>query len=281
MTLKRRLLVTYLNLFHFLFLRRKFHATYHSNCSIARLPQGSIDIITIAFNNEFLIEQQIRLIKKYITDENYSLIVMDNSTNVEKQKLIQNICEQNGTGYVLLPRNPMYKYWKAGSYAHGFAMNWAYYNFIRFRQPKFFGFIDHDMFPISSYSITEKFNNAPEQCFYGTLRDIENKWYLWAGMCFYWFEKVKSFKINFIPCMCNGTYLDTGGNNYKNLYAKFNKSKLSFCKPAVEKTIRDGGTYHNDTIQYIDDVWIHAINGSNWTKGLAKDDIIEEILSQF
>jgi hypothetical protein len=63
-----------------------------------------------------------------------------------------------------------------------------------------FGFIDHDIFPIKPYSLLHKIGN---QDFYGRLidRTPENNnrklWYLWAGFCFFQFERIKHLKMNF------------------------------------------------------------------------------------
>ena len=43
-------------------------------------------LITIAYNNEALIRKQIELIKKYIKDENYTHVIVDNSPKREKRK---------------------------------------------------------------------------------------------------------------------------------------------------------------------------------------------------
>jgi hypothetical protein len=282
MTLKRKLFVAYVTLLERLFLRKGFAAIAHINCDITPLPSTrSLDIIAIAFNNEFLVEQQIRLIKKYLQDKNYTHIIADNSTDREKRKRIQSICAQHRVAYISLPLNPTYRFLGKASYAHGMAMNWLYYNFIRHRRPAIFGFIDHDLFPIKNYSIAEQFEKRPNQDFYGVLRDRTHGWYLWAGLCFYKFDKIKSHKINFIPHIDHGIYLDTGGANYRSIYHKYDKENLEFCKPAKEITINAGTNYHNDIIHYIDDAWIHAINGSNWAKLDDKTDFLKKFLNQY
>jgi hypothetical protein len=283
MTLKRKLFVTYLHFLESFFLRKRFNATVHINCDITPLPSAtSLDIVSIAFNNEFLVEQQIRLIKKHLQDKNYTHIIADNSTDKEKRKRIQGICARYHIAYISLPFNPVYKFLKKASYAHGMAMNWVYYNFIQYRRPAIFGFIDHDLFPIENYSVREQFEKYPNQDFFGVLRDRTQGWYLWAGLCFYKFDKIKSYKINFNPYVYRGIYLDTGGTNYVRMYSKYNKDGLKFCKPATAITINaDGTNYHNDIIHRIDEAWIHAINGSNWAKLDDKTDFLREFLSHY
>ena len=276
MRIKQKLWVFTLKLRNTFFLSRKIHQLQHNNCSLMPLTdRESIDIITVAFNNEFLIEQQIRLIKKYVKDINVYYTVADNSDNPEKRRLIQAICEKEQVGYIGLPKTLV----RHGSYSHGMALNWMYANHISYRKPTVFGFIDHDLFPIQSYSILE---SIAKQDFYGktVLRD-NGMWYLWAGFCFFRFEKTKKYPLNFVPFMDGATYLDTGGSNYKAMYSNYNLDKLATCKPTVEKSIRDGSNYHADIVHYIDECWLHAINGSNWAKVAPKDDILRKMLEKF
>jgi hypothetical protein len=81
----------------------------------------------------------------------------------------------------------------------------------------------------------------------------------------------------------NHTYLDTGGGNYPVLYSKYDKEKVEFSAPIIEKFIRNGNNYHSDFVHFIDNDWLHAINGSNWKKfeNYNKDDILKQILSEF
>jgi hypothetical protein len=145
-------------------------------------------------------------------------------------------------------------------------------------QPQYFGFIDHDLFPAKPYSVLQKINH---QDFYGRLVDTIDGWYLWAGFCFFNYQKIKDLKPNFLPCKIGTTYLDTGGGNFTVLYSKFDKEKIRFAVPAVEKSIREGSNCHSDFVQWIDSDWLHAINGSNWAKVESKDDLLKHILSQY
>jgi hypothetical protein len=198
---------------------------------------------------------------------------------MQKRKSIRAICEREHTGYISLPKNPFSTIHKKGSYSHGLAMTWLYHNFIRLRQPTIFGFIDHDLFPTQPYAIAEKLGH---QDFYGRLiQRGEKSWYLWAGYCFFSYQKVKKYSLNFLPCKIGGLYHDTGGSNYPILYSRYQQSELSFSEPASERAIRAGGSYHADFVQYIDGYWMHTINGSNWAKVKSKDDILKSLLNSY
>lgn len=260
-----------------MFLNKTFKKTISCNCDINPIIQEDhIDLITIAFNNPFLVENQMRLIKKRLVDTNYSHTIADNSSDPSARKEISELCKRENIGYISLPKDYVRIFTKRPSYSHGAAMNWVYYNYIRPRNSAFFGFIDHDLFPIKDYSILEKIKN---QDFYGHIKERGRFWYLWAGFCFFKTEKVSSFKLNFFPFIKEGTYLDTGGSNYPALYENYNKETLFFASPAVEEAIREGDDYHADFIHYIDAAWLHSINGSNWKKVPNKNHFLQDTLS--
>ena len=282
MKLKRRLWLCYIRFFTFLFKRKKLEHTVHFNFSAT--PEAShaeaIDIVTVAFNNETWIEYQIKLIRKYIHDKHVTFIVADNSSNPEKRKSISALCRKYNTGYISVPKNMIAKH-PGGSYAHGTTLNWIYSNVIRLRKPDIFGFLDHDLFPIAPVSIREKLGDKD---FYGSPRG-EVYWWLWAGLCFFRFDKVKALPLDFIPYIEHKTYLDTGGANYPILYKNYNLPELRLPLPQNIR-ITAGNKYHSDYIQIIDDCWLHAINGSNWN-GISpreqetKEDILKARLEQF
>lgn len=276
MTLKRYLWVCYVHFFIFLFKLKKFKHTNHINCSLALAkPEMHIDLITVAFNNEYLIEKQIKLINKFIKDKDFSLIIADNSSRPEKRILIRDICSKYEVGYISIPDNLMIKYAGDG-YSHGATLNWIYHNFIKKRKPAIFGFIDHDLFPIVPISIKEKIGIKD---FYGPVRDQEKGWYIWAGLCFFKYEIVKDLPLNFIPYMIDGVFLDTGGSNYPILYHKYDKTKvedLTTRNVNITSESDRSSNYHADFLQFIDECWLHLINGSNWKKIPEKSQQIKE-----
>ena len=281
MRLKRRLGLWYIYFFTFIFKLQKLRHTKHIHCSSEKTTNNrQIDIITVAFNNEAFIEYQIKLIQKYAIDPNIHFIVADNSSSSQKRQKIYELCHKNQIAYISLPRTLIAKY-PGGSYIHGTVLNWLYYNVIKIRQPYIFGFLDHDLFPIAPFSILEKLK---KQDFYGRIREQGNKWWLWAGLCFFKYEKIKHLPLDFIPYMEDNLYLDTGGANYPILYKNYDLQKL-VLPIAQNIPISDGNDYHTDYIQTIEDCWLHMINGSNW-KGISaksqqiKNDMIQEKLNR-
>ena len=238
-------------------------------------------ILTVAFNNEQLIERQIELIKENIKDENYHYMVVDNSTNRKKRKDIEEVCHKFGIGYIPIPLVICFLTKYQCAVSHGAALNWFYYHVLRKMKPKRFAFIDHDIFPVKSYNLTSALG---EKDFYGVRRSGNGEWYLWPGWCIFNYTKFTT-KPNFEPIFTKKSFLDTGGSNYSRYYYKFDIQDVSF---PVVKTWRYKKTeglnrhcdiLHSDYIQTVDESWLHLINGSNYANIPGKDDMINHVLS--
>jgi hypothetical protein len=287
MTLKRRLFMTAIRFCQFLFQRKKLNNTLYFNLDANKTSNtNQVDIITVAFNNAQLIRQQIRLVKKYITDKSYTHIIADNSSDLNQRQIIRKLCEDEAIAYISLPKQWFNQIIRKPSYSHGASLNWLYYNVIKLRQPAFFAFIDHDIFPIHNYSFTKHFD---EQTFYGEIKEQSLYWYLWAGFCCYKFSDVQQIKLDFFPHVIKGVYLDTGGANYPVLYKHYDKNSTRFTMTLLQRireedNDKDVSDYHANFIKTYDNAWIHTINGSNWAKIKAqnqKRDILNEILSKY
>lgn len=238
-------------------------------------------IMTVAFNNEQLIERQIELIRANIKDENYRYMVVDNSTNSQKRKAIKEVCHKNGIGYIPVPLVICILTSRQCAVSHGAALNWFYYHILRKTKPKRFAIIDHDIFPVKPYNMTLALG---EKDFYGVLRSGNGEWFLWPGWCVFNFNKFTT-KPNFEPIYTKNNFLDTGGSNYLRYYYKYDIKDITF--PVVktwrykktEGLNRQCDILHSDYIQTVDESWLHIINGSNYANIPGKEDMIHLILS--
>lgn len=275
MTLKRTLFRAAIRL-----LEKEMHChnvfrCYHSNLSFESLSQkNSVDLITIAFNNDKVIELQIKYLRKYI-QENFTHIVSDNSSDPVKSLRIRKLCKENNVAYLRLPKNHLNLI--GASYSHAAALNYTYHNIVGKRQPTYFGFIDHDIFPIAPICVSSYLQNQP--C-YGAKRQRGDFWYLSAIMSFFDFSAICNLKVDFMPTKPDGTtYLDSGGGNWYGFYSKLNTANLCFATERMED-FRIGGNRHSDQIEIFDEKWIHTINGSYWKNVQPKENLIENILLQ-
>ena len=81
-------------------------------------------------------------------------------------------------------------------------------------EPKLFGFIDHDIFPLHAVSLTEKIGDAKT---YGSRVDKVGAWYMWPGFCFFTGVPTAKLDFNLVPDSPHG-FLDTGGASWATLY---------------------------------------------------------------
>jgi hypothetical protein len=255
-------------------------------------PPSSSDllILTIAFNEASLIEQQIVLLKKFIEDP-FDHIIVDNSSDLGVRKSIRLICQTQGVGYTGVPLSNPYRENKS----HAAAMHWAYYQLVRKSNARVFGFLDHDIFPLSTYSILARINNG----IYGRVMHAYSKdsyqdqiseevpfWSLWAGFCFFEKNLVKGFfpwSLNFFSKhFPDGYFLDTGGGLWNELYSKI-PYPGSLASYEVKQISDDAEGIQNQSFEFLDNTWIHFVSLSNWR---AINDIegkkakLEEILTQ-
>lgn len=275
MTIKRMIFRAWVRTLECLTLAQKPKAICH--LPLSPLPERSLDVITVAFNNVELIQYQEHFLRKFIQDP-YHHIVVDNSTDFKVREQLYQFCLENKIAYISLPKN--FLNWVGGSYSHAAALNYTYKHIIQKRQPFAFGQIDHDLFPTRSISIIDKLTNQP---IYGPLRLRDKWWYLSAILSFFRLDFVKDKKVDFMPVTPDKIYLDSGGGNWYSLYSQLDRERIIFPSECIEP-LRDGGDRHGDSLEFFDDkLWLHTINGSCWKKinnQSEKNNHVREYLDQ-
>lgn len=228
-------------------------------------------LITIAYNNSEFVKYQILLLKKYLKDDFFHCIV-DNSSDVEEKDKIKNQCLSHSISYYSVPNNP-YKNTKS----HGAAMHWSYFQLIKKSSYRYFGFLDHDIFPTADFSIMSKLN----QGFYGRVIHAYHKngyqkviskeapyWSLWAGYCFFESNIIKAnfpWVFNFFSRHFPGGYfLDTGGGLWDHLYSKLDYPSHSASFEEIEIDKLSGNVNQQERFEILDKYWIHFVSLSNW-----------------
>lgn len=251
---------------------KRFLHTRMSDIETYNLPKKRVPlhVITVTYNNELLLQHQVRLLNKYLTDD-FIFVVADNSSDPNKRREIKSECIRNGVTYLSLPPNP----YKTSSSSHGICLNWLCKNYLSVFNPAYFGFIDHDLYSASRHSIIDHLRKQPV---YGHWQGQKGYWYLWAGMCFFNAAKVDARSLDFLPASIHGKYADTGGSNWKIIYSKLDQSKLSF--PTHQYlNLREGNVPQSDKMELIGE-WLHSFNGSYWMKVEAKENILFDYLNK-
>lgn len=232
---------------------------------LARL-RGRAVACSIAFNSDWAIDRQSRLMRRYLPDIAY--LVADNSTDDAAAARIAAICAAQGAHYFRLPRTPT----RMASRSHGLALNWVCRNVIAPLAPPAFGFLDHDIFPTAPVDITACLRDQPV---YGRVVERFGRWYLWAGLCFFRGDVLRAARLDFRQDWFLG--LDTGGANWR-FYAALDRAALAFPHERQIQlgTLADGEI---DAIDLIGD-WVHCGNTSGWREGVkSKRAVVDEMLA--
>ena len=202
--------------------------------------------LVIAFEQPWALNWLLRMASRNASD--FTVLVFDNSRNPSKRVELKGICKQNKAPYLALPRNPT----RHVNRSHGMAMTWVYHNVVRAINPRFFGFIDHDLIPVRKVSIADKLAGQPV---YGLLN--QNKlgfWSLWAGYCFFDHAGTKGKPINFLYDFSRD--LDTGGRNWKSLYRDLDRGQLRVA-PSDSVSMKAPSIETPRLVQFIDGNWLH------------------------
>jgi hypothetical protein len=212
------------------------------------LKNTSQVLITIAFNDPELIELQIKAVKRFIPGTVH--LIVDNSSDKESSKQIDQICREKGTVCIRIDENPWNR--RNFSRSHGYAMNWTWRHVIQPIQPDQFGFIDHDLIPTKP---TDPFVDLQGLPFYGDKRWSGDRWYLWAGFCLFRLSSVSTSRLDFGVDWFIG--LDTGGGNWSKLYRNFDSRKLR-DRHIVRSPVEPDMTVQQAYFEWRDD-WIHEV----------------------
>jgi hypothetical protein len=235
------------------------------------LPAADLGLATIAFNNPTVIAMQIRLFRQFLVDD-HVLVVADNSPDRAAQERIRELCDAEGVAYVRLPKNPWTGVDPARS--HGLALNWVHANVHKRHDWPYFGFLDHDVFPVRKTSLLPHLRQRP---FYG-LRQEGRKgcWYLWPGFVFFTRSLVDVETIDLRP----SEYGDTGSSLWVSLLSKIGTSEFRGVTQTLGR-LRDGSEAAQDSLYAkLDDDWIHTLNASYWMKVAPKEADVERLLAE-
>lgn len=232
----------------------------------------SVGIFIVVFNISNLISTQLDLIKKFCKDDQFDIIVIDNSNdhNVSqeiKKHVVNNSCIYDNSN------NRQCDF----SQSHAAACNYTYEKFNHSYEYMFF--LDHDNFPIKNFSVKTILMNKVA----GGLGQIrKDKTYFWPGCVMFNNNNIKKSLINF--SIHAGFGLDTGGMLYK-IIEKYNTSNcVFFDQKEVKNNLFVEGFYNfYNIIENAQDAsqfsFMHFLNSSNWNNKEKHNERITSLLS--
>lgn len=258
----------------------RLHALIKSQDTHIDITNNDFVIIVITFNNVDILRTQYEHLIKNLEDR-FTYVIGDNSSNSAQSALIRAWCREQNISYVKIPKNPLTGIRMSGS--HAIALNWCYRNIIQKYKPIFFGFLDHDIFPIVSTRIIPKI----VQGMWGVVRTRkEYWWYLWPGFSFFEYAKMKTYAFNFFPRHTGPgarIFLDTGGSNYYSIYQYVDRGSINEAPSTIiDLTTKQKlvpGSDSSQTFEIIDKSWLHLRQISWRSESFNKLDNQETILT--
>ncbi|HRG37120.1 MAG TPA: glycosyltransferase family A protein [Bacteroidia bacterium] len=253
-------------------------------------------ILSVHYNNSQFIIPQIQCIRKFCADQDYDIIIVDNSDKGNFHEAIKYHAERLGAIYMRTQASS-----SDGSQSHAFALNTG---FQRFKDDyKEFLFLDHDNFPIKEFSVSGLLIRGFGECIViAGLGQGQAYKYFWAG-CFAvdlntqpTYKKVQtpigSWKQENVPEYENievpikelidfspnhELKLDTGGNLHKIIEAYGEKN----CAFWDEKYCQNPNFSKSQYTSYAlinNEMFMHFIAGSNWIASEAHEERINSLL---
>lgn len=208
---------------------------------------AELELLTVAFNQPWLIAEQVRLLRKHLRDD-FGLCVIDNSDPV-RAAAIEDICWREHVGYLRSP-SPKRMHHEALNFAAAYADERGFERY---------GFLDHDVFPMHSTTLLPRIDVAG---FYGIGQTAPSgERYLWPGFSFFTRRWLDGRQLDFggIPGA------DTGSANWR-LFTLSDWANLAVAQPIHSYgTLRERDEHGLQSYGYeCFGAFLHLTNGSGW-----------------
>lgn len=214
----------------------------------------TLALATIAFNRPHLIEEQIRLLRKYLQDD-FTLTIIDNSSDEAASNVIESICAASGTAYH-----------RVTFHEHVPALQWAWDNVIAPSGAPYGGLLDHDIFPTCPTHLVSLIEPAGFLgC--GQRHGPSDHLYLWPGWAFFSFKWLAGRHVDWDGI--RGEVKADDGDTGSAMWPLFSDEDwpLLYRVHHSYESIRRPDDYGLQSfgVEYISD-WLHFSNGSGWLR---------------
>jgi len=237
-----------------------------------------VKVILSTFNRSDLLPIQIKSIQKHLKND-YEIIVIHDSRNNEFVSEFKEICDEH---HLKLYHHDSVV-GKTPSLYHGETIQWAYDNIVKQSCTYDLTLIlDHDMFLIDDINLVEYIGDNDISGCHQTRGPVE---YIWSGLVMFKYQSIKDIKFDFLPGVCDGELLDTGGGTHSILKTKGIKYKPTGCEypdtykdlDLLDEKINLGFGFE----LHLDGKFLHYRNACGWHNNLKKpsgDDNKKKVL---
>ena len=195
----------------------------------------SIEFYLLIHANLFCAEYQIKTIRKFCKDP-FKIIILDSNCgeHTDLSVALEKMCAKESVDLIKIP-NELCMRGHGVSHILGTKLNYVYNNIIKQRQPKYFAFLDQDMFMFKDFTIIpflDKYGMWGDVNEAGTHKSpslskndiIEGPWSLHPWLSFYKFDFIKDQNMDWYPADNH----DTGGMNWFKFISKNNFKKQDY-----------------------------------------------------
>lgn len=225
-----------------------------------------VGIVIIVYNlpiEIFLL--QISAIKKFCKDEDYTIEIFDNSTDVVIAESIE-----YQAGLLELSYRKTVANSQNGSDSHSWAANLAYHK-LKDSYGQFL-FLDHDCIPVIEFSIEQTLG---EYVMAGVGQGAKKK-YLWPGSLFINSKAIDKDIIDFAPS--HKFNLDSGGNLYLTI-EKYGADKCIFFNEAYLQNPFFVDSQYGYFSVINNGMFYHFVNGSNWAGAKRHEERVNSFIN--
>jgi len=210
----------------------------------------NLAIVIVVYNIADLITKQIECIRKFCTDTDYDIIVVDNSDIKEVTDAVSYYV--SSLDVIYLKTTSAYH---NDSNGHAFACNMSY---LKFKDDyNLICYFDHDLFMVKPFSVAETLKDK----IIAGLGQSKSKDYYWPGLVMWNNQSIDHSLINF--SVSHELGLDTGGMLYP-IIEKYGKDLCAFFDEKYYENQFYHKTFYNFYSMMNNDTFMHFINSSNW-----------------
>ena len=206
-------------------------------------------IITYNISAEIML-LQVSAIKKLCKDEDFTIIIVDNSSDTDKA---QDLCYHSrllGITY-----HKTFSSSINSSDSHSFSANLSYQKLKDHFD--IMAYFDHDLIPMREFSVMETLG---DNVIVGLGQGAKKK-YFWPGCVMFDNTKIDHNIVDFSPN--NEFGLDTGGNFYR-IIEEYGEDKCIFFNETYHQNPHFISTQYGHYAMINDGMFMHFIASSNW-----------------
>lgn len=135
------------------------------------MAKARLELAVIAHNQPRAVAEQIRLLRKHLTDP-FNYTIVDSSTKETAAVELERLARDAGVGYR-----------RSIAHDHDVSLNFAWADVLEPSRSRFLGTLDHDIYPQRKTAIVKLIREAG---FYGVgqRHAPTDRQYLWPGFCF-------------------------------------------------------------------------------------------------